>query len=283
MKRQTTPNGLRDMIVETAGDLRRLGMMDDATHEKITLRHLGKAAPCEPAPITGEEIRSLREKARLSSGGLRPLSQPHRRLCFAIGARRKAAQRPRTGVARPHPSQGDRNDLLGDDKRAGGSRPLKRREKRRGFGSLGSGGKDRLLVSLQHAQPRVEILRVIGARRIGDAKIGAEERSAKFGDKLFHGVGFIAEALAELAIAAGLGARPVNELVKLGRVVGLGRRARRRTDERFAWRKLDAVRRRAVESAAAAVLDDRACRGDEGLGVLDRRDDRRGQGSMTGA
>jgi len=28
----------------------------------------------------------------------------------------------------------------------------------------------------------VEILRVIGARRVGDAKIGAQERCAKFGD-----------------------------------------------------------------------------------------------------
>lgn len=42
MKRQTTPTGLRDMIVETAGDLRRLGMTDDASHEKITRRHLGE-------------------------------------------------------------------------------------------------------------------------------------------------------------------------------------------------------------------------------------------------
>ncbi len=35
-----------------------------ATHEKITLRHLGKNAAPEMAPITGEEIRGLREKAR---------------------------------------------------------------------------------------------------------------------------------------------------------------------------------------------------------------------------
>jgi putative transcriptional regulator len=66
MKKQTTPSGLRDMIVETAGDLRRLGMMDDATHEKITLHHLGKAATYELPPITGEKIRGLREKAHLS-------------------------------------------------------------------------------------------------------------------------------------------------------------------------------------------------------------------------
>jgi putative transcriptional regulator len=57
---------LREALVETAGDMRRLGLMDEATHEKITLRHLGKDATPGPAPMTGEEIRGLREKARLS-------------------------------------------------------------------------------------------------------------------------------------------------------------------------------------------------------------------------
>jgi putative transcriptional regulator len=57
---------LREAILETAGDMRRLGLMNEATHEKITLRQLGKNVGPEPAPITGEEIRRLREKARLS-------------------------------------------------------------------------------------------------------------------------------------------------------------------------------------------------------------------------
>ena len=87
---------------------------------------------------------------------------------------------------------------------AGRSRALQAGEKRHGFGSLRRGGEDRLLVGLHHGEPMVEILRVIGARRVGDAKIGAQERGAEFRDKLFHGVGVIAEALAELAIAAGL-------------------------------------------------------------------------------
>jgi putative transcriptional regulator len=64
--KKTTPSRLREAILETAGDMRRLGIMDEAAHEKITLRHLGKDAAKEPAPITGDEIRSLREKARLS-------------------------------------------------------------------------------------------------------------------------------------------------------------------------------------------------------------------------
>jgi hypothetical protein len=68
---------------------------------------------------------------------------------------------------------------------------------------------------------------VIGARRVGDAKVGAQEGCAEFGDKLFHGVGVVAETLAELAIAARFGARPVNQLMQLGRGIGLGWRARR--------------------------------------------------------
>lgn len=66
MTKRTTPNRLREAILETAGDMRRLGIMDEATHDKITLRHLGKEAARETAPITPEEIRGLREKARLS-------------------------------------------------------------------------------------------------------------------------------------------------------------------------------------------------------------------------
>lgn len=36
------------------------------TFEKITVRHLGPEAPAVAAPITGEEIRHVREKAHLS-------------------------------------------------------------------------------------------------------------------------------------------------------------------------------------------------------------------------
>ncbi len=66
MTKKTKPDALRGAILETAGDMRRLGIMDKATHEKITLRHLGKDAAPELAPITGKEIRGPREKARLS-------------------------------------------------------------------------------------------------------------------------------------------------------------------------------------------------------------------------
>ena len=83
-------------------------------------------------------------------------------------------------------------------------RALKSREERGGLGRLGCGGEDRLLVGLQDGKPGREILRVIRARLVGDAKIGAEESGSEFGDQLLDRIGLVAEALAELPIAAAL-------------------------------------------------------------------------------
>ena len=61
-----TPSRLTKALLETADDMRRAGVMDAAAHEKITLRHLGGQAEAVAAPISGEEIRLLRERAHLS-------------------------------------------------------------------------------------------------------------------------------------------------------------------------------------------------------------------------
>ncbi len=61
-------------------------------------------------------------------------------------------------------------------------RALQSRQKRGGFGRLGCGGEDRLLVGLQHGQPGREILGVIRARLASDTQIGAEEGGSEFGD-----------------------------------------------------------------------------------------------------
>jgi putative transcriptional regulator len=66
MTKTKKPSRLRAAILETAGDMRRLGIMDAATHEKITLRNLGEDELRETAPLTGEEIRRLREQAHVS-------------------------------------------------------------------------------------------------------------------------------------------------------------------------------------------------------------------------
>lgn len=53
-------------IAEMADAQRRLGIMNEATHEKITARHLGdKVLPTE-TPMTGADVRAVRERAHLS-------------------------------------------------------------------------------------------------------------------------------------------------------------------------------------------------------------------------
>ena len=64
--KKTHSSRLTRALLETADDMRRAGVMDAATHAKITLRHLGDKADGIAEPITGDEIRRLREEAHLS-------------------------------------------------------------------------------------------------------------------------------------------------------------------------------------------------------------------------
>ena len=63
-KKKVSP--LAKALLETAGDMRKAGLMDKATHEKITLRHLGATGAPKAPPITGPQIRAMRERAQLS-------------------------------------------------------------------------------------------------------------------------------------------------------------------------------------------------------------------------
>jgi putative transcriptional regulator len=62
------PDRLTREILDMADDQRRLGLMDDAAHRKITVRHLGPDALPTDRPISGDEIREIREGARMSQG-----------------------------------------------------------------------------------------------------------------------------------------------------------------------------------------------------------------------
>ena len=68
--RAITPKGnarLTQELLEMAKDMHKICVMDDAGYEKITMRHLGGEANTTPfAPMTGEDIRALREQARMS-------------------------------------------------------------------------------------------------------------------------------------------------------------------------------------------------------------------------
>jgi putative transcriptional regulator len=60
------PSRLTKALLETADDMRRTGVIDALTHAKVTLRHLGNKADVVTEPISGPEIRKLREDAHLS-------------------------------------------------------------------------------------------------------------------------------------------------------------------------------------------------------------------------
>ena len=60
------PSRLTKALLETADDMRRAGIMDEMTHAKITLRHLGDKANAVTEPISGQDIRKLREEAHMS-------------------------------------------------------------------------------------------------------------------------------------------------------------------------------------------------------------------------
>ena len=66
MAKTTKPSRMVKAILEMADDARRAGVMDAATHAKITMRHLGSKAGILAEPITGDDIRKLREDAHLS-------------------------------------------------------------------------------------------------------------------------------------------------------------------------------------------------------------------------
>ncbi|HLJ01372.1 MAG TPA: helix-turn-helix domain-containing protein [Bradyrhizobium sp.] len=57
---------LTQELLETARDMRASGIITEAAHEKITLRHTRKAAPAAAVTLTGREIKALREAANLS-------------------------------------------------------------------------------------------------------------------------------------------------------------------------------------------------------------------------
>jgi len=58
-------SNLSEAILEMADDQRRTGLLDQATHEQITVRLLGAKAPTAE-PMAGAEILALREHENLS-------------------------------------------------------------------------------------------------------------------------------------------------------------------------------------------------------------------------
>lgn len=66
MARKKQPSRLTKALLETAEDMRRSGVIGAAARDKITMRHLGALPEPADEPISGDEIRRIREQAHLS-------------------------------------------------------------------------------------------------------------------------------------------------------------------------------------------------------------------------
>ena len=53
-------------LLETAGDMRRSGVLSAPGHAKITKRHLGTVEVLSKHPLSGDEIRALRKRSKMS-------------------------------------------------------------------------------------------------------------------------------------------------------------------------------------------------------------------------
>jgi putative transcriptional regulator len=59
-------NRVVEAILEMNDDQLRSGLIDKAEHEKITIRHMGDRGRGLSRPMSGEEIRLMREQAHMS-------------------------------------------------------------------------------------------------------------------------------------------------------------------------------------------------------------------------
>ena len=65
-KRRPGESRLTRELLETARDMRASGLMTNAAHDKITMRHMRDIPPRASVRFTGPEIKALREQANLS-------------------------------------------------------------------------------------------------------------------------------------------------------------------------------------------------------------------------
>jgi len=59
-------SNLVESILENAKDLHDAGLMDTEEYRQITVRHLGEAPLPISKPISGKEVRRMRQRARMS-------------------------------------------------------------------------------------------------------------------------------------------------------------------------------------------------------------------------
>lgn len=64
MAKRNSP--VREAILETADDLHRHGLLNDAEYRQITVRHLGEEPLPVAKPISAREIKRIRQHSKMS-------------------------------------------------------------------------------------------------------------------------------------------------------------------------------------------------------------------------
>ena len=66
MAKKAKASTVTEAILETAAGMHRTGTMNDADYAKITMRHLAKDLTPQNDAVSPGEIRSIRERAKMS-------------------------------------------------------------------------------------------------------------------------------------------------------------------------------------------------------------------------
>ena len=66
MAKNMKPSRLTRALLETAKDMRGAGILDETAYAKITMRHLDEKDEPYSEPLTGDDIREMREQAHMS-------------------------------------------------------------------------------------------------------------------------------------------------------------------------------------------------------------------------
>jgi hypothetical protein len=126
------------------------------------------------------------------------------------------------------------------------------------------GGENRAVVAFHRLDPMIDIRGVIVAKLGRQFEVGAKKCGAKFGDKLFHRVTFVAKPLApEFTVQAAFVPSPVAGLMGTDSVIALC------VAEEIDARHMDVVSRGDVTSPVATVNDIRARRREKVSGMGD--------------
>jgi putative transcriptional regulator len=66
MKKTQRTSRLARELMETGEGMHKVGLLDRATYDKITMRHIGVVGLPKVIPVTADQIRRMRQRARMS-------------------------------------------------------------------------------------------------------------------------------------------------------------------------------------------------------------------------